>query len=196
MKYIIVTFLLIASLLQAQNLKPKSIFVSYFGETITHPGLKVGADFSCTGWSKKKIKKNGNQTVIQKNIYLCPSIGFFYHRDYQTGLFIISQLKYSRKKAKKNYLSYAIGAGYMRTFIPNVYVINSTGEIERFHTGYNYFTTNYSVTFGKIFRNKNECLKSIFFTPQLINVLPNYTKSIWYFALEIGVSFDLIKSEI
>lgn len=196
MKYLIVTFLFIASVLQAQNLKPKSIYVSYFGETITHPGLKVGADFSCKNWSKKKMKKNGNEKIIQKNVSLCPGIGFFYHQGYQTALFILPELTYSRKNAKRNYVRYAIGAGYMRTFIPNVYGLSSEGEIERVHAGYNYFVTNYSVTFGKVLSDKKKYVNNIFIKPQLLNVLPNYTKSVWYFAIEIGVSFDLTKSEI
>jgi hypothetical protein len=29
----------------------------------------------------------------------------------------------------------AVGAGYMRTFIPNVYDLNSNGEIEKFMLG-------------------------------------------------------------
>lgn len=193
MKHVIVTFLLLTSVLHAQKLKPKSIYASYFGETITHPGLKVGADFSCKSWSKKKMTKKGNEKVIQKNIYLCPCIGFFYHRDYQTGLFILPELTYSRKNAKRNYLSCAIGAGYMRTFIPNVYGLNSNGEIERVHTGYNYFITNYSIKLGKAFSDKNKYLSSIFIKPQLLNVLPSYSKSVWYFALEIGLSFNLMK---
>jgi hypothetical protein len=33
-------------------------------------------------------KKNGNEKVIQKSIDLSPGIGLFYHKDYQTGLFV------------------------------------------------------------------------------------------------------------
>ena len=82
-----------------------------------------------------------------------------------------------------------------KIFVP-LTTLNREGEIERVHTGYNYFVTNYSVTFGKALSDKNKYVHNIFIRPQLLNVLPSYSKSVWYFALEIGLSFNLMKSEI
>jgi len=196
MRYLLfISLFSMCSISRAQSLRPESIFVSYFGETITHPGLKIGVDFQLKSWDKTKIKKNKDKKIIQKGIDLIQGIGFFYHKDYQTGIFILPELSYSKKNAKGNFLMAGIGAGYMRTFIPNVYDLNSNGEIERMHAGYNYFLTNYSITFGKDLSKKKMIPLSIFIKPQLMYVLPNATNGVSYFALELGVSYKLIKNK-
>lgn len=194
MRYLLfVTLLTNSFILQAQSLRPKSISASYFGETVTHPGLKFGVTYQLKCWDKTKTKKNGKKRIFQKSIELSPVIGVFYHKDYQTGLFVLPELSYSRKNAKGNFLTVGIGAGYMRTFIPNVYDLNSNGEIESIVAGYNYFLTNYSITFGKELSVKKMIPISIYIKPQLMYALPNATKGISYFALELGVSCNLPK---
>ena len=196
MRYLIlIACLTTTSMLQAQNLRPQSIYASYFGETVTHPGLKVGVSYQFKSWDKTKIKKSGKEKLIQKNIDFSPSIGFYYHKDYQTGLFVLPELSYSRKNKKGNYQALAIGAGYMRTFIPNVYDLKSNGGIEKIHVGYNYFITNYSITFGKDLSIKKKLPLSIYIKPQLIYAIPNYSKGIKYFALELGVNYRFTKNK-
>jgi hypothetical protein len=194
MRYLILIACFTAtSMLQAQNLRPQSIYASYFGETVTHPGLKVGVSYQFKSWDKTKVKKSGNEKVIQKSIDLCPSIGLFYHKDYQTGIFVLPELSYSRKNKNGNYRTLAIGAGYMRTFIPNVYDLNSNGEIEKIHVGYNYFVTNYSIAFGKDLSVQRQIPLSIYIKPQVMYAIPNYSKGTMYFALELGVNYSLTK---
>ena len=160
---------------------------------MTHPGLKVGVNYQLKSWEKTKINKRGNEKVIQREIDLCPSLGLFYHKDYQTGLFVLPELSYSKKNLKGNYMTFAIGTGYMRTLIPNVYDVNASGEIMRKHMGYNYLITDFSVSFGKDLSLKKKIPLSIYFKPQLIYAIPNYSKSIKYFALEIGLNYRLTK---
>lgn len=77
MKYLIfLVFLTSASIIDAQNLRPQSIYASYFGETVTHPGLRVGLNYQLKDWSKTKLMKSGTEKVIQNNMDLSPSIGF------------------------------------------------------------------------------------------------------------------------
>lgn len=196
MRYLIlIAFLVVVSMLNAQTLRPKSIYASYFGETITHPGLKVGVTLQLHSWDKTKIKKSGIEKTIQKSVDVSPSLGFFYHRGYQTGAFLLPELSYSRKNSKGNYLTCAFGAGYMRTFLPNVYDLNAKGEIERIHVGYNYFITNYSITFGKDLSINKNIPMSIYIKPQLMYAIPNYLNGVGYFALEFGVNYRLKMNE-
>lgn len=196
MKYLLFIALLTTGfILQAQSFRPKSIYASYIGETVTHPGLKIGVTYQLGSWDKTKTKNDGNERIIQKSIDLSPGIGFFYHKDYHTGLFALTELSCSRKNAKGNSLSAGFGAGYMRTFIPNVYDLNSKGEIESIDAGYNYFLTNYSITFGKDLNLKKMIPISIYVKPQLMYALPNATNGILYFTLELGASYKLTKIE-
>jgi len=195
MKYLILFVLLISStLLNAQIRNPNSISVSYFGESITHPGLKIGIGYQLKSWDKTKESKNASSKIINKSFDLTPSIGFFYHKDYQTGLFILPEISYARKNAKGNFIAFGLGAGYMRTSIPNVHEINSSNEIESTSGGSNYFATNYFISFGKDLSTKHNTPLDIFLKPQIMYALPNYSTGIAYFAIELGVSYKLVKS--
>ena len=196
MKYPILLFLLsVSTILSAQINNPTSISASYFGESITHPGLKIGINYELKNWDKTKIRKNTSKKTIYNRIDLSPSIGFYYHKDYQTGLFVILELSYTRKNAKGNFMTYGLGAGYMRTIIPNVYEINSNNEIEKTSEGYNYFLTNYFIAFGKDLSINHKTPMDIYIKPQIMYALPNYPNGITYFALEVGVCYKLSKSK-
>ena len=196
MKYPILLFLLsVSTILSAQINNPTSISASYFGESITHPGLKIGVNYHLKSWDKTKTKKNTSQKTIYKRIDLSPNVGFYFHKDYQTGLFVLPELSYTRKNAKGNFMIFGMGAGYMRTFIPNVYEINSNNEIEKTPEGYNYFLTNYFIAFGKDLSIKHNIPLEIFLKPQIMYALPNYPNGITYFALEVGVCYELSKSK-
>ena len=196
MKYTILLFMLfVSTILCAQINNPASISASYFGGTITHPGLKIGVNYELKNWDKNKLRKNTSQKIIKKSINLSPNIGFYYHKGYQTGLFILPELSYSRRKAKGSFMSYGLGIGYMRTFIPNVYEINSNNDIEKSSEGYNYFLTNYFIAFGKDLSIKHKVPAKIYIKPQIMYALPNFPNGITYFALEVGVCCKLLKSK-
>lgn len=192
---ILMVILTTASLLQGQHFKPQSMDVAYFGETLTHPGFKVGVQYPLKSWEKTKIKKGGIENGIQKSIVLSPSLGIFYHKNYQTGLFILPELGYTRKNKKGNFLTYALGAGYMRTFVPNVYDLNPNGEVIKKHKNYNYFIANYSIAFGKDLSVKKKIPMGIYLKPQLMYATPNYSKGIPYFAFEMGVNYWLTQHD-
>jgi hypothetical protein len=190
MRYIItIIFLCAATTLSAQKLKPVAVSASWFGETITHPGIKMGLTFQLKSYEKSKAKKNGKQKLITKSIDLTPSAGAFYHKNYQTAVFVIPELSYSRKNARGNYKSAGIGAGYMRTFVPNVYEFNGGGDIKKIHAGNNYFVTSCFITFGKELTFLKNIPAGIYIKPQLLYALPNYPKGVMYFALEAGLKY-------
>lgn len=176
--FILLVFLAAGPMLRAQGLKPKSVYVSYFGETVTHPGLKVGVTYQLIDWEKSKIRRNGTEKVVFKSLDLSPAIGFFYHTNYQTGLFVLPELSYRRMKANGNHIVFGVGAGYMRTFIPNVYELRPGEGIERVQEGNDYFITNYSIAFGRDLSARKGLPVSVFVKPQLLNALlriPHYS---------------------
>ena len=196
MKYLILFFFLfISSLLSAQVTNPTSFSVSYFGETVIHPGLKMGLTYDLKRWEKSKTKRNGVKKNTIQGFELSPTVGFYYHKDYQTGIFILPEFSYTRTKTNGNFMTYGFGAGYMRSIIPSVYELNSNGEIEKIHTGNNYFVTNYFVSFGRDLTHKQKLPMKIFLKPQFMYALPNYETGVLYFAFEFGISYKLTKKE-
>jgi hypothetical protein len=184
---IVIAFWATAGVLGAQN----SISLAYFGETITHPGLKVGISFPLYEWEKHKMLRNGREKLLAKRIDLSPQLGFYYHQDYQTGLFVLPELSYNRQNAKGNYTALGLGTGYMHTRVPRVYDFDANGEIEQVRSGHHYFISNYFATFGKDFSVKKGIPFSIYAKPQLMHALPNAGKGIWYFVLELGLSVKM-----
>lgn len=191
MKYLIVLLILFTTTeISAQIKKPTAISVSYFGETITHPGLKIGLDYELKSWDRNK--KKSTQKIISKSIILSSNIGFYFHKDYQTGAFALPELSYSRKNQKGNFRSIGLGVGYMRTFIPNVYEVNTANEIKRTIAGNNYFLSTCFVAFGKDLSVKYSIPMGVYIKPQIMYALPNYPNGVTYFALEIGINYKLI----
>lgn len=196
MKSLITTMLLAISVsASAQILKPAAISVAYFGETITHPGIKLGFTYHLKNWEKQRLKK-GSEKVLLKSIDLTPTLGLFYHKDYQTGFFALSELSYSRQKTRGSFISLGLGAGYLRTFVPNTYQFDAHGEIEKIPSGYNYFLTNYFAVFGKDCSVKKANTIAVYFKPQFMYATPSSAKGVWYFALEIGVRYKLHNTQV
>jgi len=183
--------MLIASNCLAQFEKLESVSVSYLGEMVSHPGLKISADFSIKEWDKTKITKKDSSKRIRKSFLISPALSFFYHKRYQTGLFIMPETKYTRQNPKGGFYALGIGLGYLRTFIPNTYDVNSSGEVNKSAAGHNYFATNYFISFGKDLSIQNNLPIAFFIKPQFIYAIPNFPNGTGYFAIELGVRFIL-----
>ncbi len=174
--------LFLQNLAFGQPSKP-SFSIAFFGEGITHPGLKVGLAYDLTGWSNPRKE-------VAKTISLGSSVGFYFHRRYQTGVFVLPELAYNRQNVKGRSFSFGFGLGYLRTFIPNTYEVDVSGEIAKITPGHNYFLSNLFVAFGKKVRSGKGHLKSYYVKPQLLYAIPNFPNGVGYFALEVGLKLN------
>lgn len=175
----------------AQISSPEAISVSYMGEMITHPGIRLAVNYDLKSWDKKKVKKSGSEKMIRKSIDLSPSVGFFYHRRYQTGLFVLPEISFSRSADRKSHFSTGIGLGYMRTFVPNTFEVLETGEVEKTIAGHHYFLANYFLSFGRTVHLPSGTSANIFIKPQFMIAMPNFPNGVGYFALELGIKKHL-----
>ncbi|MAY83501.1 MAG: hypothetical protein CMP59_05135 [Flavobacteriales bacterium] len=165
--------------------------VSYLGEMVTHPGIKVGVDYGLSAWSKVKAEGKERERKISKSIVFSPSLGSFYHKRYQTGFFIIPELKYLRVNPKGFYYDLGIGLGYLRTVIPNVYEISPSGDINKVQVGYDYLSSLCFITLGRSINRQNDNSMSLFVKPQFMYAIPNFTYGTGYFFLELGVNLKI-----
>lgn len=192
MRYTLIIFLLgISSLAWGQNKKPTTVSISYFGEMITHPGLKLSADFNMKDWDKTKSSKKDSSKIIHKSLIISPTLGFYYHRRYQTGLFVMPEVKYKRQNRKGAFYEFGVGLGYLRTFISNTYEVSVNGEVRKVSAGHNYFATNYFISFGKDLSVKKNLPIAYFIKPQFMYAVPNFPGGVGYLALELGISYRL-----
>ncbi|WP_375561995.1 hypothetical protein ACE193_05445 [Bernardetia sp. OM2101] len=190
MKYLIsILFLMFSSAVLAQTFKPQTIGVSYFGETITHSGMKVFAEYNL--FTKVKNKKKNSEKNVYHSILLTPSIAYFYHKNYQHAALGQFEVGYNRTSPNGNYWGFGVGVGYMRTFIPNVYELSPTGNIESISAGDNYFTNSYSFTIGKEIARNSEHPFAFFIKPIFTQARPSIMGTTPYFFLEIGTKIKL-----
>ncbi|MEZ5059018.1 MAG: hypothetical protein R2879_18445 [Saprospiraceae bacterium] len=183
---LLLSFCLLAGFGYGQKFSPDSWSAGYFGEMISHPGIKVAAHFNLK--SKEKTRK---EKKITKSIEWSPSIYGFYHRRYQTGFILMPEITAKRINQKGNFWNLTLGAGYLRTFIPNTYSIDEKGEIEKVLAGQNQFVMSLSAGFGHRFQSKGLQNFSCHFQPQFIYALPGFPKGIGYLALNLGFTYHL-----
>lgn len=185
MKTCLVTLVIFSfiTLCHGQSWKPQQLGISYYGETFTSPGIKLSAHYNLRKWesSEKKHKT--------KSFEFSPYLGTYYHRNYHTALLIVPEVSYSRTKEKGWYCSYQLGIGYMRTFLPQVYILNDQNEIKKINSGYNHAVIGGAAHFGKRI-NRNHPI-TLFAGPRINYAVSSPSNGTLSAIIELGVSIPL-----
>ena len=190
MSLLLLLFTLVLTV-KAQKGRSASLSIAYFGEMLTHPGVKIGLNYNLLGWTKNKRTRRGQERSVDKNLLLQPSLGIFYHERYQAGLMVLPEWSLLRQNERGGHFSVGAGVGYLRTFIPNTYEVSASGEISKVTAGHDYLLTSYFISFGKDFSVQKDLPFGYFIKPQFLYAAPNFPKGVGYFALELGLQFKL-----
>ena len=174
--------------IRAQDVKPDFFTASYFGETVTHPGIKLGIGFDLKSWETSRVRSK-DTTILNKQITFIPTIGGFYHKRFQTAVFVVPELQYTLYKEGGNYFGARLGIGYMYGKVPDVYELTAQNEINRISVGYHYLASNFGIVVGKDFNVTNLAPVNLYAAPQLLVAIPSTAGSLSYFVLEIGVTY-------
>ncbi|CAG5080545.1 hypothetical protein [Parvicella tangerina] len=170
----------------------KSISLSYFGEMITHPGLKIGYNHQLhlkIHHKKRKSEKMDEYIYVRRSYLLGISAGGFNHNRYQSGYFTVLEPKYRVESKSGLFYEMGLGGGYMKTLTPSIYVENGDLKEKYFHN--DYFITSISASIGRNMSLSRNVPLEWLIKPQFIYALPNFPKGVGYFVLEIGVSYNL-----
>lgn len=189
----IVFFLILLPFLsKAQRItQPDEIYASYFGEAITHPGLKLGVAYYLwqqpKEWSSKKGKEKFRMVLWRAGF----SAGFWYHHRYQTGIFILPETDIIRKGKGGGYYGTGLALGYLRTQIPNVYEVDQNGDVNQVTAGYDQLLTGFQILYGKDYRKSKDIPFGWEIKPQVMVAVPNFENSTGYFFLELSARYYL-----
>jgi len=93
---------------------PTSVSASYFGDSIAHPGLRLGTDFAL-------LAHGGNALLVTG------SVGGYDHRGSATGLLAAVELGYRYELGIGLQLEARVGAGYLHTLLDGK-PFESTGD--------------------------------------------------------------------
>ena len=173
---------------QPENESASTAHLSYFGESITHPGLKFGFEFILSG---KNAHTKTNGKIVYRQLTISPNIGIYYHPRNHTGVFINSEIGYRIIRQKGLMAQISAGAGYQRTFLAaKTYKINEQGEIQRIYlAGSNQLMPCMNVTLGKVMKGGNRYIITYF---GRIGAFLQYPyNSMWLpsLVLELGIAF-------
>ncbi|MCK5134518.1 MAG: hypothetical protein KAR19_01925 [Bacteroidales bacterium] len=168
------------------------MYVSYYGNFVTHPGIKLGFDWNLLMIEKTKAKKKRIKT-IKKILLVTPSITYYSHKASHKGLIISTDLAWRRYSEKLFFREVSLGAGYFRKFNSGeTWETNDDGTVSNIgSTSRGYFAPSISFAFGKRFIIKKGMPISVF-TKLNTNVLTGYDASaVAELSLELGARMTL-----
>jgi len=114
------------------NNKIQGISISYFGENLTHYGIKIGTEYSLKITNKTKIKRNLKEIPKRKEHFITGNIGSYIHKRNHVGLFINSELGYRKTRNNGFKYEFLIGVGYLHTFLQgDTYTVSDDGTVDK-----------------------------------------------------------------
>lgn len=181
-KVLCIAFLLVAGLVEAQQMKQPFFNVSYFGVLGTHPGIKISVQCPLATLNQSEIAVSQFITA--------PSLLLYFHRRNQIGLGFNLELGYRNREIDRTNLELMLGLGYLRTILPNrVYDFEPDGSYtKRSLLGQSHLLKSLSIGLGK---NTGDQLDELFWMvkPTLFHLKPYNTRSTLNFAIDAGLYF-------
>jgi hypothetical protein len=84
-----------------------AVSVSYFGEQLTHPGLKVGVEWSLVDGTSRR--------GMDRALLVQPSLAAWTHPDITNGVLVDGQLIYRKTRPRGFKREVLVGTGFVRT---------------------------------------------------------------------------------
>lgn len=186
-KILLTIFIIFSHFCYAQNDSNWNLDIGYSGGIIVHPGINMGA--LKTFRKSEKQRKNGK--TIHKENQLGARSGFYYHRNYQTGLWFQGEMAHLRYKSDRRYHTFALGLGVLQTWVPKVYSINSQNEVSfKRAKGISYGIVSPSIEWGWNFRKKDRTFRGWYIRPRLQWQFPYFQGTNQYLLFEFGLHLN------
>lgn len=157
-----------------------SINISYFGEFITHPGLKVSLEIPF-------YKKKGHHW------YYTIKGGGYTHCMNHTSLFVGSEVGYRYIFRNGFELNSLLGVAYLHKFLgAEIYKVTDSGELEEVtHYGSPHIMPNVNIGFGYTFLKESQNPFTLFSKTEIFGEYPYNTYILPHIALSFGVRLKL-----
>jgi hypothetical protein len=175
---------------QDRQEKFNTLYVAYFGKSVTRPGIKAGTSCAISSF-KPRIRGKGDS--VTRQLFLLPNIGAYYHFNNHIGLFLNAETGCRVTWPGGFFWQVEAGAGFLRTFLPGkVYEVNNSGEsIRIMFAGSNQFMPSAGITLGKDFANRTKKLRAYYGRIGGFLQYPYNTMWLPSITLELGATFNL-----
>ena len=168
---------------QAQSLR-----VGYYGETLTHYGLKVAYELPLRSYIKEK---NG----AQKAFLFAPGLAAYRHPRNHIGLVLSPELAYRRTSRRGRLFEVGIAPAYFRYFLEGTtYTPDGSDDFRRVRwAGGSAFMPTAFVGIGKDLSVRKNVPLSWYTRLNIMQQRPYNTSALMRFSLEAGVIIPLQK---
>jgi hypothetical protein len=197
MKPIAVPLLFVALLpfihLDAQEVRHR-MMLSYFGETITHPGVSIGHQLIMEEWEKKRTTKKGKVKQKTYQLNVDHRLAMYNHARNHAGLLLSSGISFSRIKSKGTFFRIGIWGGAMQKWLnEDTYEVDADGNIRRIPlAGHLNGVVGLSTQLGKDFSKLNPGSRMGWFIgSNLFLAFPFGTTYLMQNAIELGISYSI-----
>jgi hypothetical protein len=180
---------------QESNKQPSHTFsFSYFGETITHPGVSFAYNKSLKNWRKVKVKKNGKEKLRAFNLSWSNKMAFYYHGRNHNGNILATGAALSMTRKKNWVFQFGLfSGGNLRYFNEDVFELDENKQVEKIKNASNLtfiYGIRTSISKGLQFKETISPY-SIFLGSNIFWSTPFGTNSIFQNAIELGVKYRL-----
>ncbi len=177
------------------------IQVSYFGEFLAHPGMKIGISHPILFGKKEKERKPKYRDPYiwtkHRMIRVGGNLGFYHQVNNHNGYFANAELTYQKVKTKSydpnRYKSFevSIGAGYFRYQLIGTTFKTEGDSFKEINGGGNAFMPSISVAWGSNIKWIKSANVRYFVKPVVFFEIPFGTGFQTHAALEVGVAMPL-----
>jgi hypothetical protein len=156
--------------------------VAYYGETITHYGLKAAYDYTLATHVKSR---NG----ARKELLVAPGLAVYRHPHNHWGVVVSPELLYRRTGARGGLLEAGVSPSYFRYFLAGTtYEVNEQGELDKVPlAGRSAFLPTIFVGVGRDLRVRQKASFAWYSRLLISQQYHHNAASLTRFALEAGI---------
>ncbi len=160
----------------------QSIRLGYYGETVTHYGLKVAYERPI--WGHVNVRNQAS-----KQFLIAPSLAAYRHPQNHIGFILSPELTYRRVGRRGGLFDLSVAPAYFRYFLDGyTYKVGQNGDFERVRlAGGSAFMPTVSVGVGRDLSVKHHLPLSWFTRLNVMQQRPYNVSQLTRFSLEAGV---------
>lgn len=148
---------------------------------------------------KPKIKEGKSAyspKIVEREIFLKPTVGYIYRKRYNTAFFFIPELAYRHTLAKGVFIELNFDAGYMYTKLnAPTYERQADGTFKKVTFGFHNAILGGKIISGYDFSKKHKAPIALNFGLNVFYRYPNNKKWVRHIALEMGLSYVFRKNK-
>lgn len=166
---------------QAQQLR-----VAYFGETVTHYGLKVAYEYPI-------ISRIKSSNTARKEFLITPGLAVYNHPHNHVGIIFSPELAYQRTGRRGGVFEVSLSNSYLRYFLAGqTFEVGENGEFQRVKmAGRGAYLPTVSVGYGRDLSVRHHRSLAWYARLNLIQQRPYNASELYRFGIECGIRKSL-----